>query len=209
MEGLETRPKGSSPIPKPAIELWSSRYRLWFIHGIAFDITEQKRVEGALEEQRNVLSLILDTVSALIVVLDPEGRILRFNRASEQTASYSFEEVAGKRVWELSPGPEDRDGFQAAFEQSRRGRIAANYESHWITKEGGRRLIAWSTTVLPNGDGSVRYVIATGIDITERRRLEGCVIEISGRERDCYETLLIDRDRYQRSFRIDDEAGIE
>jgi len=52
-------------------------------------------------------------------------------------------------------------------------------------------------------------VIATGIDITERRRLEGCAIEISVRERDCYETLLIDCDRYQRSFRIDDEAGIE
>jgi len=43
-----------------------------------------------------VLSLILHTVGALIVVLDPEGRILRFNRASEQTAGYSFEEVAAK-----------------------------------------------------------------------------------------------------------------
>src|SRR5271163_209266 len=53
----------------------------WFIHGVGVDITELKRAEEALQEERNVLSAILDTVAALIVVLDARGRILRFNRA--------------------------------------------------------------------------------------------------------------------------------
>ena len=44
--------------------------RPWFIHGVGVDVTELKRAEGALQQQRNLLSAILDTVGALVVVLD-------------------------------------------------------------------------------------------------------------------------------------------
>ena len=63
--------------------------RPWFIHGVGFDITELKQAEEALQEERNVVSAILDTVGALVVVLDREGRIVRFNRACEQTTGYT------------------------------------------------------------------------------------------------------------------------
>ena len=56
----------------------------WFIHGVGFDITELKQVQEALQEERNLVSAIFDTVGALIIVLDRDGRIVRFNRACEQ-----------------------------------------------------------------------------------------------------------------------------
>ena len=62
----------------------------WFIHGVGFDITDLKRTEEALQEERNVVSAILHTVGALVVVLDAEGRIIRFNRACEQTTRIFF-----------------------------------------------------------------------------------------------------------------------
>jgi signal transduction histidine kinase len=43
-------------------------------------------------------------------------------------------------------------------------------------------LIDWSTTVLPRGNDAVRYVIATGIDRTERKQLENAILDASGRE---------------------------
>jgi len=70
--------------------------RPWFIHGVGVDVTELKQAEVALQEQRNLLSAILDTVGALVVVLDQEGRIIRFNRACEQLTGYAFEEVQGR-----------------------------------------------------------------------------------------------------------------
>ena len=91
--------------------------RPWFIHGVGVDITELKQAEEALQEERNVLSAILDIVGALIVVLDPAGRIVRFNRTCEQTTGYSFEEVRGKYVWDLFLMPEEVDNFKAIFEQ--------------------------------------------------------------------------------------------
>jgi signal transduction histidine kinase len=44
------------------------------------------------------------------------------------------------------------------------------------------RLIAWSSSLLPGSDGTPNYVIATGIDITEREQLERALLDISARE---------------------------
>ena len=64
--------------------------RPWFIHGVAFDITELKQAETALDEERQFVNAVLDTVGALVVVLDPQGRIVRFNRACEQTTGFTL-----------------------------------------------------------------------------------------------------------------------
>jgi len=154
----------------------------WFIQGVAFDITELKQAEEALHQERNFVSAILNTVGTLIVVLDLDGRVVQFNRACEQTTGQRFAEVKGRHAWELFPAAEDSERFQHAFEQLRSGRAPKDFEWHWATGEGGPRLISWSGTVLPDAEGHVRHVIATGIDITESKRLETAILEISARE---------------------------
>ena len=143
----------------------------WFIHGVGFDITDLKRTEEALQEERNVVSAILDTVSALVLVLDPEGRIIRFNRACEQITGYSFAAVQGKRIWDLFLVPEEAARFKASFEQTRADRRTHEFESCWQSRDGKQRIIAWSTTVLDGGSEGA-CVITSGVDITERQRAE-------------------------------------
>jgi PAS domain S-box-containing protein len=156
--------------------------RPWFIHGIAFDITGLKRTEEALQEERNVASAILHTVGALVVVLDPQGRIVRFNRACEQVSGYSFEEVKEKYFWDLCMVAEEAERFKAMVEELRDEQSAREYETSWVARDGSRRLIAWSSTILPGEKGTPAYIIATGIDITERKRLEKAILEISAEE---------------------------
>lgn len=156
--------------------------RPWFIHGVGFDITELKRIEEALHEERNVVSAILHTVGALVVVLDAEGRIVRFNRACEQVTGYVFAEVNGKFFWDLCVVPEEAERFKIIVEQLRVGRNAKDYETSWAARHGSQRLIAWSSTILPGENGTPAYMILTGIDITERKRLEKAILEISAAE---------------------------
>jgi len=156
--------------------------RPWFIHGIAFDITELKRTEEALQEERNVVSAILHTVGALVVVLDPRGRIVRFNRACEQVSGYTFAEVKQKYFWDLCVVPEEAERFKSVVEQLRVEHSSKEYETSWVARDGSRRLIAWSGTILPGEDGTPAYIIATGIDVTERKRLEKAILEISAEE---------------------------
>ncbi len=156
--------------------------RPWFIHGVGVDITELKQAEEALQEERNVLSAILDIVGALIVVLDPSGRIVRFNRTCEQTTGYSFAEVSGKHVWDLFLAPEEVESFKAILEQPNSAQVSQNYQSNWLTRDGSSRLINWSSTILAGKNGATSHVIVTGIDVTERQRLEKAILEVSARE---------------------------
>jgi len=128
--------------------------------------------EDALERERNFVSAVIDGAGALIMVLDREGRIVRFNPTCERTTGYSFDEVAGKCVWDLIQVPEVAEHVRAIFERVRADQVSSQYESEWLTKNGKKRLIAWSNTALVDGDGSVEYVISTGVDITDHHRLE-------------------------------------
>jgi PAS domain S-box-containing protein len=154
----------------------------WFIHGVAFDISDLKRTEKELQNERNVVSAILDTVGALVVVLDEDGRIVRFNRAAELTTGYSFEEVWNKYIWDFFLMPEEVVNFQSFFKQLSAELLPQDYRSYWVTRHGSRRLIAWSSTMLPGSVDNPNLIITTGIDITEREQLEKAILNISARE---------------------------
>jgi len=139
---------------------------------IARDITERRRTEEALQQERNFSATVLDTTGALVVVCDRQGRIVRFNRACEQTTRYSFDEVEGKRFWDFLLIEDELEPVKAVFEKLQAGQFPSQYENYWVSKDGRRRLIAWSNSALLDNEGSVEYVIGTGIDITGRKRAE-------------------------------------
>jgi len=134
------------------------------------DLSAREAAEEALRKERDFVAAILDTTSTLVLVLDREGGIVRFNRACERLTGYSFAEVKDKRCWDLFVPPEERGLVMAVFAQLTTGSFPKECENHWMTRDGDPRLIAWSNTALLDDEGSVEYVVATGADITERRR---------------------------------------
>ncbi len=154
----------------------------WFIHGVAFDISDLKHTERALQQERNVVSAILDTLGALVTVLDPEGRIVRFNRACELTTGYALDEVKGRPVWDFFPQAEEVERARSILSQLNGDLLPQDFQSHWVTRHNTHRLIAWSCSMLPASDGTPSYIIATGIDVTERELLERALLEVSARE---------------------------
>jgi PAS domain S-box-containing protein len=144
----------------------------WFIHGVAFDITDLKRTEEELQAERNVASAILDTVGALVLVMDREGRIVRWNRACEQLTGYPMEEVQGKCPWDLFLDSEEGQRFRASFFDACDNLVGTEYEGLCVSRDGRHRLIAWSTSILPGTEETPSYVIVSGVDITHRQRAE-------------------------------------
>jgi anti-anti-sigma factor len=44
------------------------------------------------------------------------------------------------------------------------------YENYWLTRDGQRRLVAWSNTILRDEQGQVSAIVGTGQDITEQQQ---------------------------------------
>src|SRR2546422_387319 len=122
--------------------------------------------------ERNLISALLETSGALIVVTDREGRIVRFNRACEKTTGYTAAEVRGRYFWDLTHAPEEMEPVKAAFRALNTGHFPSRYENYWLTKDDERRLIAWSNSTVPGAEGAVQWIISLGIDITEHKRIE-------------------------------------
>jgi PAS domain S-box-containing protein len=139
------------------------------------DVTERRRAEEALQRERDFTSAVLNTAGALVIVLDPQGRIVQFNRACERLTGYSFREVEGQRFWDLFLVPEEIEPVQGVFAELRAGAFPSEHQNYWLTRQGERRLIAWSNTALLDGSGAVEYIIGTGIDVTVRRQAEAAL----------------------------------
>jgi diguanylate cyclase (GGDEF)-like protein/PAS domain S-box-containing protein len=134
----------------------------------------EAQVEARSRELRAVTILqnaILDNAGALMLVLDREGRIRRFNRACETLTQYSFADVEGKFVWDLFLTPEERESVrEQAFKpfaedpQSLRG----THTNYWVARDGTKRLIEWSNSVLLDERGEMEFMIGIGTDVTEK-----------------------------------------
>ena len=144
----------------------------WFIQGIGFDITDLKRTEEELQGERNVVSAILDTVGALVVVLDRAGRIVRFNRACELMTGQSSEDACGRPLWDSFLVPSDREAFKEVFRKICDTYSRTEHESLWVAGDGSHRTIAWSAAVLPAAKETPAYIILSGIDMTEQKRAQ-------------------------------------
>ncbi|MBD2067541.1 PAS domain S-box protein [Leptolyngbya sp. FACHB-671] len=143
-----------------------------FFSLIRQEMAKHRQIEVKLEQERDFSAAVLDTVGALVVVLNPQGEIIRFNNRCVQTTGFAFEEVRHKPFWNVFLTAEEIEPVKAEFFSLKVGQFPNTYENYWLTKWGEQRLIAWSNTALLNPKGAVEYIIGTGIDITERRQAE-------------------------------------
>lgn len=132
----------------------------------------RRKEDIQLSTERDLLSAVLASAGALILVLDRDGRIVQFNRACEHTTGYQAAEMIGKIYWEFLIDPADTEPTIAFFTSLKLSSFPESHERVWVTRSGAHRLIRWYSTVLPADDDAIGFVIATGFDITDSRRAE-------------------------------------
>ena len=145
------------------------------------DITERKRVRDELLREREFEKSLVETAQAIILILDPEGRIVRFNPYMEEFSGYRLEEVVGKDWFTtFSPKREHMrigDIFKDALQDVKtKGTI-----NPIITKDGRERMIEWASTTLKDAEGKIVGLLAVGKDITEQYQADRALKEYSER----------------------------
>lgn len=145
--------------------------------GFIHDMSERVAAERAAAEERSFIAAMLDSTEALVVVLDRDGRIVRCNDACRRLTGHAATDLVGMPVGALIPEAEAE--VAAAFERApgEEG-PPSRREGELLCKDGSRRLVAWSHAAIGDAQGAPRYLVSTGIDVTESRRSEARASEL-------------------------------
>jgi PAS domain S-box-containing protein len=150
------------------------------------DITERRRLEKALEQERSILRVVIDSIPDQVIAKDRDSRYLLVNRALTEWAGSTVPTMVGKTDLDFFPR-EIAEKFRtddARVVQT--GQLMANIEEEIRSSTGERRWALTTKVPLRDSSGQVSGVIAIVRDITERRALEGSLEE----ERDLMRTLI-------------------
>jgi PAS domain S-box-containing protein len=112
--------------------------------------------------------ILTEATQSLVCVLDRDGRILLFNEACEKATGFGRDEVIGKDARDFVIPPEEMEAFGEFLAYVWKTGSPAPQVGHWLTKDGGRRLIAWSNKPMAGAGDDPVSLVTTGIDLTDR-----------------------------------------
>lgn len=148
-------------------------HEVWLIN----DVTERQRYEEQLRQQRDFSDRILETAQVIILVLDEQGRIIRFNKFMEELSGYSLEDVQNQSWFDVFIPDCDQAGIQRLFNRLASGENVAGHVNPIQTKSGQLRQIAWWGKSLRDEENDVINVLSIGHDVTDLQSIQSQLVQ--------------------------------
>jgi PAS domain S-box-containing protein len=159
----------------PADRLWAGGQRYFrqcLIGGECSVIDDPGVAAGELWASERRFRDVLEGLELIAVDLDLIGTIRFANPFLARLGGWPVNELVG-RDWFETFDPPEAVGVRARFLDGLGcGDILARSENWMVTRDGRRRLISWTNTVLRGSAGEVIGAMSIGEDITGRRREE-------------------------------------
>ena len=172
------------------------------LYWIGRDITELRTVAQQLRLERDFATSVIDNAGSLVLVVDSEGRIVRFNYAAEQASGARFEAVRGQTLSSaLRLDEVQTQRFTDLLIRARRGvhRSVLLFPFH---PKGKDHFVSWSASVISGVNEAQPFTVLIGQDITER-------IENVARYRELFQSSEQQRQQLELLLRIADSVARE
>jgi PAS domain S-box-containing protein len=145
--------------------------------GVISDITERKKSEQALRKSESTLKAIL-AASPIGICLVRERKIKWTNQAMYNIWGYEMDSLLGQSTRILYPDIEEYKRIGREFYSSIEQRGVGKVETQWVTGNGEKIYCHLQGCQLDPSDSTKGFIVAA-MDITERKRIEGLVRNLS------------------------------
>ena len=179
--------------------------RLRYYDGVIKDITFRRKAEKLLEESEAKYRELVENALSLILRLDSEGRIVFFNEFAQRYFGYAAGELIGKPFFGgiVQDAEDEQKASAILLNTPERYRL---FENRVLCADGCELWVSWRIKPLLGGNGALTGLLAVGIDVTERRKLEEQLRQLSRRDglTGIYNRRVFDETldtEFQRAFR--------
>ncbi|MEO6637423.1 MAG: PAS domain S-box protein [Ginsengibacter sp.] len=170
--------------------------------GIVQDITERKRAENKLTEERELFRLVIENLPDQVYLKDTESRFILCNQPVVANAGYASQaDIVGKTDFDFLPLSEAKKYFIDEQNIMESGIPIMNYEEHSVNRKTGEA--SWSlSTKLPvkNNAGELIGLVGINHDITERVLLEARLNEEKTKKQQEINAAIVTAQSQERSL---------
>jgi len=132
------------------------------------------KAEEALRLELNKLKKYFDTMNLIILVLDSNLVVQSINRKGCELLGYSASEFVGSDFVAKLVSPNRREKVRSILQDVVSGGTtsAERYEDVVVSRDGQEYAILWCNTPITDSDGKVVGVLCSGVDVTDRKKVE-------------------------------------
>jgi PAS domain S-box-containing protein len=140
------------------------------------DITERKRVEEELRQQREWYQVTLSSIGDAVITTDTQAKVTFLNPVAEMMTGWNTDEASGQPLENIFTiiNEESRQPAKNPVDKVLREGIVVGLANHTalIAKDGTERSIEDSAAPIRDATGDISGAVMVFHDVTERRRAE-------------------------------------
>lgn len=143
------------------------------------ELAERKRVDESLRDSQENFQRYFNMSTVGMCVTSPDRRWIETNGRMRQMLGYSAEEL-DTLTWSDITYPDDLDTDLALYNQILANeRDSYQLDKRFVRKDGSLLYTTLFVTCHRNPDGTLRYFLASLVDITDRKLAEGSVLKLA------------------------------
>lgn len=147
---------------------------------MANDITEKRRIETLITNERILLRTLIDNIPDAVYVKDAETRKLIANKADLDNINAQNEaDIIGKNDFDLFPYEIAQKFYQDDIEVMQQAKPVINHIEFLRSHNGSEKWLSTSKFPLFNDKGQVIGLVGIGRDITSQKNAEKKIIQLS------------------------------
>ncbi len=146
------------------------------ILAIARDITERKTIERALAEEKERLTVTLQSIAEAVITVDVTGRIIFLNAVAEQLTGWKQSDAVGALLSDVLQVISNNKKIACddlVYKVVETGDVYDMLaDSTLIAKDGSERMITQSCAPITDKDNKIIGVVLIIRDVTEKQKME-------------------------------------